>query len=134
MFGSHYAGGSLFHTWCVWGDEFQILKFIHDKLPLKQGKWKERFRFSENDIHGSVEFHGGRRITLVAFLIRRVPKKDFEITRIKFVPMLGMNVYEGSPTKYSHGNVVEKVGIGVKLEEGLNWCSDVKDTRRHPID
>lgn len=32
-----------------------------------------------------------------------------------------------------HGNVIEEVGIKVKLEQSLNWSLEVKDTRKHPI-
>ncbi|KAM7465098.1 hypothetical protein LguiB_012664 [Lonicera macranthoides] len=67
-----------------------------------------------------MKFSCGRMITLIALLGRRVTNENIlKSPRIKFAPMVGMNMNKCNITKYFGYKVVGDIEIGIEL------CKDV---------
>lgn len=52
---------------------------------------------------------------------------------VKFASMLGMNVDKYKTAEHFEGDIVQQMGIWIKVQEGLNQRLEVEDTRRHTV-
>ena len=91
--------------------------------------------FKEGDIPGDIKFLGSKEITPLPFLCGGISKeKTFVGFRVKFAPIVLMDMDKGSAFKYFLWQGGHYTGIWIDLKEFLERCLKLESSRRYFID